>query len=161
MELFFGLGLGLQAIASLVVGVRLLAMARRTRRFPEFAFGCATLGVLVVGFPMMVASGALDQAGVPAAFVIHAIGGLVVGFALTMNIAFTWRVFRPKSRLAAAFVGPSALRSSVGGFARSRPSKPSATVIKPVPTSAMAWAAKSLRKLSWARTSSKYRRFTA
>lgn len=99
------LGLGILAMiaADAVVGVRLLALARRTREVPELALGCAMLLLGVAGYPLSIAA----RRG----FGGEEYGGLLLLAALTaQNLAClgiyiaTWRVFRPRSAGAAAAV---------------------------------------------------------
>jgi hypothetical protein len=56
---------GPQAVVSLVVGVRLLALARRTRRFPEFALSIATLSLPAVGYPSSLVAVACETSWLP------------------------------------------------------------------------------------------------
>jgi hypothetical protein len=85
------------------VGVRLLALARRTRQLPELTLGigfsCAVVGMLLL---------AISGVGrVPAGEVRLAIAGLgfvVLWMAFTGYVAFTWRTFRPAELWAAAIV---------------------------------------------------------
>ena len=47
------LGGGAFVLASLIVGARLMLLARRTRHFPEFAMGFGLFGMGGVGYPLM------------------------------------------------------------------------------------------------------------
>jgi hypothetical protein len=98
------LGFLLQIAACALVGGRLLALAHRTRKLPELAFGAGFLLLGVVGQPIAVLArsplaGSAEHAG----------GLLAVGLAaqsagcLCLD-AGTWRVFRPASAWAAALV---------------------------------------------------------
>jgi hypothetical protein len=101
--------LGIQAVASLVVGWRLLKLARESRQLPELALALASLMLPAVGFPLMVVSVVLEKSAVGGAVFAHLLGGLSVAAASTMYWVFTWRVFRPDSRIAAVGTAVAAL----------------------------------------------------
>jgi hypothetical protein len=91
--------LGIAGIAvffavGLAVSVRLLGLARRTRRLPELLAGLGLLGIGPLGFCVLMA-GVMLFRGTPLADVLR-IGGLglqALGFVATA--IFTCRVFRP------------------------------------------------------------------
>lgn len=95
-------GMGLFTASSLVTGVRLLALARRTRAMPELAIGVALLAGGGLAFPILVlASRALPQA--PRIGIL----GLTVGTFLShlgaASLALAVRhLFRPESGWARA-----------------------------------------------------------
>lgn len=62
MASLLGVGVVVQIVVCAAVGVRLLALARRTRQIPETAFGLACLLLGAVGYPLTIParSGALD-----------------------------------------------------------------------------------------------------
>lgn len=101
MKAFVFVAIGLQAIVSLVVGVRLLRLALSSRQIPELSLSLNTLLLPAVGFPMMVASLAMEKFGIPGSLIAHTLGGVATAVAGSMAWVFTWRVFRPGSRLAA------------------------------------------------------------
>jgi len=91
---WLGLGILVQIVADAVVGVRLLALGRRTRQLPELAFGSACLLLGVVGLPLSIAgrNGAIHDPGLAGVF-------LATGFAFQDVASFllflgTWRIFR-------------------------------------------------------------------
>jgi len=100
MEWLAALGGGAFVLVSLVVGIRLLLLARRTRQLPEFVMGGALLVMGGIGYPATaIARGgeALDPT----------VRGAIAGFALVcqaVGIAglatFTARVFRADQRIA-------------------------------------------------------------
>jgi hypothetical protein len=111
------LGLGLFLVVSLVVGARLLVLARRTRRLPELLIGAG----FVVG-------GALGYA--PENLILHTdwvtpvwrpavtIGsGAAIRLSALLMAVFTWRVFRPGEPWAAAFSAALALLLLAGWIA--------------------------------------------
>ena len=93
-------GVGIQAIASLVVGLRLASIARRTRRFPELALSLATLLGTVIGYPLGLLSIGLERAGLPGVTPVFFVAALVMMTGVSMNYFFTWRVFRQGEPLA-------------------------------------------------------------
>jgi hypothetical protein len=98
-------GGGTFVLVSLVLGPRLLAMARRTGGIPEFTMGLGLLLMGGLGYPLA------TLGRVVTAFPEDVRGFLVGCSALcnTMGFAavlvFTWRVFRPASLVAEALVG--------------------------------------------------------
>lgn len=98
------------AIASLVclvlvgagVGVRLLWLARRTRQAPELFAGLGLVLLILVGGPLAGVGRLPGWMGTPAGGACFAAGMLLTGVGVACLYAFTWRVFRPDSRLALA-----------------------------------------------------------
>jgi hypothetical protein len=95
------LGVGVQAIVSLLVGVRLASLARRTGRFPELALSLATLLMPVVGYPAALVAIGLERAQLPGVTPVFfvAVSAMMIG--VSLYYAFTWRVFRPDAAWAA------------------------------------------------------------
>ncbi len=98
------IGFGSFLAVSLTVGIRLLLLARRTRKLPELAMG---LNFIVAGF--------IGYALVVAAESLHLFPGRLAGFGSFFGVSgisiggafvclFTQRVFQPKSRVAQAAV---------------------------------------------------------
>jgi hypothetical protein len=89
-------------LASLVVGARLIWLARRTRGFPELVLGLALF--LMGGVSYLLNTLAVQGTGLPHGFRI----GLIVvqlvlnTFGMTGIALFTWRVFRPEDGWARA-----------------------------------------------------------
>jgi hypothetical protein len=77
-----------------VIGVRLLALARRTRGLPELLIGAAFVlaGVLGIGFSLLRAIAPVSDGGRLALAAVSSVG-LHAG--VSCIAAFTWRVFRP------------------------------------------------------------------
>lgn len=91
-------------LVSLVVGLRLLQLAHRTRALPELLIGLGVLGIGPIGFgAMMVASGVVE-AGTPAdAWVVRfatALSLIAVLIGTVAKCVFNWRVYRPDSIVA-------------------------------------------------------------
>jgi len=110
---------GIPAIVSLVVGVRLLALARRTRRFPEYALSAALLLLNAVGYPVMLAAVGLERLGQPGVALVFffALSAMFAG--VSMNYFFTWRVFRSDApwALALCVVGTWLMLAPSGAIA--------------------------------------------
>lgn len=113
------LGVFAFAIASAVVGVRLLRLAARTREIPEFAMGLAFVTSGAAGAPLLVASALAEQAEAwEAAHWLAAFGSL---FAYTGYLGLAvgaWRIYRAAARwplamiagFAALLIGACAVR---------------------------------------------------
>jgi hypothetical protein len=85
-----------------VIGVRLLAAAKRTRGLPELLVGGAFVlaGPGGFGFALL---GALLPVGDLGRLVLHAISAATLHCGVACIAGFTWRVFRPGDRVATAF----------------------------------------------------------
>jgi len=100
VELVAGVGGGAFVLVSLVLGIRLLALARRTRELPELACGLALLLMGAIGYPLL----AIVQQGTGVPVGVRV--GLLVAQMLCHVVAntafciFTLRVFRPRARWA-------------------------------------------------------------
>jgi hypothetical protein len=95
MELFAAVGFGSFVTASLVVGLRLLALARRTRELPELAIGTALFVGGGLGYALVVAAFALRAFPaplVPVALVAGSFGTALGAGALALGVQ---RIFRP------------------------------------------------------------------
>lgn len=92
-------GLIALGIASVLVGFRMLSLTWRTREFPEAAIGAHIL-VLLLGYAVeYVGIEAAERLG-PTAALLRCTGNLCYAIAILVYLLFTWRVFRPESRLA-------------------------------------------------------------
>jgi hypothetical protein len=109
--------MGLQAIVSLVVGLRLLALARGTRRFPELALSMETLLTTAVGYPLLMVAVWLEWMRLPGVAPVFFVAVSIMMVAVSMNYYFTWRVFRPGSVPAVilCLVGTWLLLAPLGG----------------------------------------------
>lgn len=106
MLILLGISTAASLVASAVLGVRLLRLARRTRQAPELLMGTAFLGAGVVGYVLMLigtAPGEVLPAGT--ARLCFEIGYAAISGGVILNVLFVWRVFRPGSRVARVFVG--------------------------------------------------------
>lgn len=98
--------LGIAGIAvffavGLVVSVRLLGLARRSRGLPELLAGLGLLGIGPLGFCVIMA-GAMLLAGTPFGRGVRITGMGLQALGFVATAVFTWRVFRPDSSTARA-----------------------------------------------------------
>ena len=98
------IGFGAFGVTSLVVGVRLALLARRTRQLPEAAMAVAFLGAGAVGNTLGVLA-ALGVGGEAAHAPLQAVARLAGVTGTLALFWFTWRVFRSSSRVAAMAFG--------------------------------------------------------
>jgi hypothetical protein len=109
VEVVGAVGGGCFILVSLVVGVRLLLLARRTRQLAEFAMGTGLVLIAGLGYPLMMLARFGEFLPEPARLI------LLVGYQFCQIIGisfvalFNWRVFRPASRWAAALVAAVAM----------------------------------------------------
>jgi hypothetical protein len=104
MELLAAIGGGAFVVVSLVIGIRVMWLARRTRGLPEFAMALGLLLMGGLGYPVLIlaqfGSFLPDGARVLLIFVhlvFHAV-------AMPAVAVFNWRVFRPREAWAKGFV---------------------------------------------------------
>ncbi len=99
------------AVVAFTVGLRMVALSRRTGQIPELALGGHIL-LLIAGYALefagLFAGGYLGASG---AWAARAAGNLCYAVSILSYLIFNWRVFRPHSRvaLAAVVVGGTAL----------------------------------------------------
>jgi hypothetical protein len=91
-------------VVALVVGVRVLLMARRTHGLPEICMGLGVLGIGPVGFGLMVAARQVDHANVALYSAMLGIAFFAMGVGTFANFVFNWRVYHPGSKLVRAIV---------------------------------------------------------
>ena len=92
-----GIGVLVMIVADGVVGVRLLMLARRTRRLPELCFGLSFLSLGVLGYPLSIVARKASMAGAPLTGLLPTALFVQDLASLTMFIA-TWQTFRPEAR---------------------------------------------------------------
>jgi hypothetical protein len=104
MELLAAIGGGAFVLASLVIGIRVMWLAQRTRGLPEFAMALGLLLMGGLGYPILIlaqfGSFLPDGARVSLIFVhlvFHAV-------AMPAVAVFNWRVFRPHDAWAKALL---------------------------------------------------------
>jgi len=101
VNLFGAIPLAIFLIIAVAVGIRLLLLARRTHELPELAIGAGLLLIALVGFPIEIVGRVPPHAGTDLGSVLFAIGFLASSAGVALFFVFTWKVFRPASRLAA------------------------------------------------------------
>jgi len=104
MESLAALGGGVLVVASLVVGLRLIALARRTRGLPELVMGLGLFLMGGVSYPLTVLAFEAEGLGLPLRSALVAGYMALNGLGMTAIALFTHRVFRPRSPWAAAGV---------------------------------------------------------
>jgi len=104
MQAVVALGFGAFFVSSLLIGLRLLWLARRNRGLPELLISLGILGIGPAGFALMVFAMLFGAKNPPLARVLLAAAQLAVGGGATSTYVFTWRVFRPHSAIARACV---------------------------------------------------------
>lgn len=117
------LGVAAFTLASAVVGMRLLLLARRTRQAPEAAMGLAFLASAAIGFPLLIAATVLLETG-GATGTSHALTSLGALFTFAGYVGLAvgcWRIYRPSARwpLAPIGLGSVALLAAVAAVAAS------------------------------------------
>jgi hypothetical protein len=96
------LAVALAAVGSTTVGVRLLLVYRRTRGFPELVLGLSLAAITGIGFPFALLTELRATLGPLLTLAADAVGSLAATTGFAGFYVFTWRVFRPDSRWAAA-----------------------------------------------------------
>jgi hypothetical protein len=105
-ELLGLVGFGSFLVVSAVVGVRLLLLARRTRRLPELAIGLNFVLSGLIGYGLLVAAESLRVVPAPYDGWASLAGVTFMSLGCFSVCVFTYRVFRPEERAAgAALVG--------------------------------------------------------
>jgi hypothetical protein len=101
-----GLAIATLVVASIVVGIRLLALHRRSGEAPELLLGLLLLLAVGIGYPLKIVS---EQVDVATARPLLAVSALSVALGFTCLLAFTWGVFRPHSGWARAVTAMGSL----------------------------------------------------
>lgn len=101
-------------LASAVVGLRLVGLARRTGQRPELLLGLGILGTAVLGYGILIGAAVLRGEGLgesadPLQQALRATGGLLHDAGVTMILLFVRTVFRPAERWALALLAAALL----------------------------------------------------
>ena len=97
IEILSGLATLLFILVAGFVGLRLVWVSRRTKGFPEFAFGAGLTLVVLVGYPLLLAGRANVTTAPDLARWLMAAAAMPMAIGWTAVWIFTWRVFRPDS----------------------------------------------------------------
>ena len=89
-------------IVALVVGVRVLLLARRTRELPELLMGIGVLGIGPVGFGLMVVARPFETSHPALHTAMLGVALFAVGCGAFAKFVFNWRVYHPDSKLVRA-----------------------------------------------------------
>ncbi len=104
VDLAVWIGLGLFCASSLLVGLRLLLLWRKTGQAPELLVALALLGIGPLGFGLTVASSSMAAHWPDTADAVWASAAMALNLGAASVYLFSQRVFLPSSRLAAAVV---------------------------------------------------------
>lgn len=98
------IGFGTFLVVSLAVGVRLLALARRTRKLPELAIGLNFVLAGAVGYALLLAAESLRLLPQPQAGWASFAGVVAISVGAAAVALFSCQVFRPNGLVAPALV---------------------------------------------------------
>ena len=88
-------------VVALVVGLRLVGLAARTRQLPELLMGVGVLGIGPVGFGGIVLALGLAHDAPALSRLVAGAASIAVGVGVAAKYLFNWRIYRPTSRAAA------------------------------------------------------------
>ena len=140
-------GFGVFFVAALTVGLRLVALAARTRRAPELLIGLAVLGIGPVGFGLQTGAGLIDDPA--AAETLAAVGAAALAIGVWAKLTFNWLVYRRDSRIATIATGLLAIGIGVqllaqpmlGSFLAAARNVPLSSVRNVIQVVALGWGA--------------------
>ena len=149
MAVLSAVGFGVFFLASLAIGLRLVAAATRTRHSPELLIGIGILGIGPLGMGCMLAAAMLDNFQFEVARVPTAVALLAISAGSVASCIFNWRVFRPDSSAARAWVFAAALIYGIAfglelgttGFAEPLHLGPGGTLTSALCTANLLWGA--------------------
>ena len=119
MQIFLATAIGIFVLAASVVGLRLLALARRTRQLPELLVGSGFALIGLLGYPLAMGSGFGRGTVAEIHFAAWLAGVLLMNGGLACLWTFTALVFRPGRPWALALVAAlsvAGLASALGSF---------------------------------------------
>jgi hypothetical protein len=91
------MALGVMGAVGVVVAIRLLLLARRTRQLPELAMGAGLLCLTVLGTPLSTLGRLDGLVATPLGDALLGAGLAIAHLGLWLLFAFTWQVFRPQA----------------------------------------------------------------
>jgi len=141
------IGFGAFFCVSLVVGIRLVALAKRTGELPELLMGTGVLGIGPVGFGGSVLGAALAASHPAISVAAFVLGSLALSGGVLAKFVFNWRVYHPKSRgasslvaaVAALLLGLAFYRTFWIGFDPGDPVSPSQLLQSALLVGALLW----------------------
>ena len=98
MQLFGLACITAYCVAALIVGVRLVCLARRTRALPELMMGTSFLSGAMIGYPATVASQFLASESSALAWPIGAAGSIGLVVATTCILVAWWKIYHAATR---------------------------------------------------------------
>lgn len=140
MQLFLAVAILTFVLAASLVGLRLLALARRTRQLPELLVGAGFSLIGLLGYPLAMLSGFGRGTVADLHVGVWLAGILLMNAGLACLYVFTARVFRPGSAFAlglAALLTAASLASGLGTLAALRAAAPEALSFSVAPLSTM------------------------
>lgn len=108
-QILLGTSILVLLAVALLVGGRLLLLARRTRGLPELCIGMGFYLNAVFGHPLMAWSGWGGSRVADVSVAVFGVGSLLVGAGMIFLYVFTWRVFRPREAWAAGLTAIASL----------------------------------------------------
>ena len=96
-------------LASILIGIRLLLLAARTRQLPELCIGLALLLMGGLGYPLIMTARMAIRLGDPTRVGVMALAVVLLGVGTLAVGVFNWRVFRAGERWAGWAVAAAAL----------------------------------------------------
>lgn len=115
MQGIAAIAIGLLVVGSIVVGVRLLVLHRRTGAAPELLLGGMLLLAVGVGYPLMIATPRVNPAW---AGTLQMSSTLAINAGFSLLFVFTWRVFHPQAAWARALTVAGVLTLLVSAVSR-------------------------------------------
>jgi hypothetical protein len=136
-------------IVALVVGVRVLLLARRTRELPELLMGIGVLGIGPVGFGLMVVAKPFEVSNPDLNTLLLGIALFAVSCGAFSKFVFNWKVYHPESRVArvvalgsgAALFGTFLWSGLAYGFVSSDPLVPNSLCRSVLQVGCLLWGA--------------------
>ncbi len=98
MQIFGLFCAALYCLASVIVGVRLVRLAHRTRELPELLIGCGLLTGGILGYGGMVATAVLASGSSLPAWPAAAVASLGLDASAACMLLIWWKIYHPASR---------------------------------------------------------------
>ncbi|MBW2400130.1 MAG: hypothetical protein JRG80_12775 [Deltaproteobacteria bacterium] len=136
-------------IVALVVGVRVLLLARRSRELPELLMGVGVLGIGPVGFGLMVVARQFEGSSPEFHTLLLGVSLFAVGCGAFAQFVFNWRVYHPGSGIARALAllagaglfGTFVWAGLAHGFIAEDPTAPHSLIRSLLQISCLLWGA--------------------